>query len=139
MGILLMCGLLIVIGFVLVIIWNKRDFKHLEEGWFYSAIMCWAIGGIVAILCGAVMIAVAVDNDLTTANFLERKTAIEYRLEQCEDEMNVLVNGGVYTDIVEYNNDLRRYKKWAPNFWVGWFYEQGPAELDYIELPKSVS
>lgn len=139
MGILILCGTIIVVGFILVLIWNTRDYKYIEEGWLYSAILCWAFGGLAALICGANMIQVAIDNDLTTANFVERKAVIEYRLDQCNDDKNVLVNGGVYMDIVEYNHDLREYKKWAPNFWVGWFYAQGPVDLDYIELPKSVS
>lgn len=138
MGVLLLCGLVIVTGFILVLIWNTRSRKYYNVGLLYSAIMCWAFGGLAALICGASMIQAAIDNDLTTANFVERKAAIEYRLDQCNDDKNVIVNGGVYMDIVEYNHDLREYKKWAPNFWIGWFYASGPVDLDYIELPKSV-
>ena len=53
-----------------------------------------------------------------------------------EDDSNFTINGGVYNDLVEYNNKLRSYKLYTHNFWVGWFYADTPAELDYIELVK---
>jgi hypothetical protein len=40
----------------------------------------------------------------------------------------------IYYDAVRFNNDLRAYKTYTHNFWVGWFWADKPAELEYIEL-----
>ena len=57
-----------------------------------------------------------------------------------DKEENLLVNGGVYDDIVEYNNTIRWYRKWGRNnFWVGCFNPAPIDELEYIDLYKGVS
>ena len=75
-----------------------------------------------------------INADLEYQNMLLERTSIEYRLEQAESEDSFMTNGGVYYDAVQFNNDLRAYKTYTHNFWVGLFWTDKPAELEYIEL-----
>ena len=47
---------------------------------------------------------------------------------------NIVGNEMLYNDVVEFNNELRRIKKWANSPWVSWFYNQKIASIDYIEI-----
>lgn len=60
------------------------------------------------------------------------KKVLEYRLEQ---KLDVVGNELLYSDIVEFNNMLRREKIWSSNPWVGCLYNSKVASIDYIELP----
>jgi hypothetical protein len=118
---------------------TERDDFWDGENWFVGSLFCWVIGGICTLIAIIFIIDAAVENDITTDNLIEQRNAIEYRLEQCDEDTNIMVNGGVYNDMVEYNNTIRKYKKWSHNPWIGWFWADGPAELEYIALPNKGS
>ena len=129
MGIFLIGIVLFAIGFF----WYRKD--DLSIGAMVStAFGCLAI--VVSLAAGTYHLSA---NEIEYQNMLERKEAIEYRLEMLDEDTNLMVNGGVYEDLVTYNNDLREYKIYSDNFWFGWFVTDKAAELDYIELPKGVS
>lgn len=117
--------------------WRYDDWGN--EGWICGAVLSWVAGGVCAIVAVVAIIIAATHNDIITENLIARHEAIEYRLEQCEEDTNVIVNGGVYNDLIEYNAEVRRHKRWTHDPWVGWFYSDGPAELEYIELPNKGS
>lgn len=118
--------------------YNKQRWED-GDGWCFGSFGCWVIGGVCALVAITSIIVATAENGVTTDNLIEQRNAIEYRLEQCDKDVNIMINGGVYNDIVEYNNTIRKYKKWSHNPWVGWFWSDGPAELEYIELPNEGS
>lgn len=128
--------LLLVFG--LICLWRYQTRKHYWQGggWAVSAFMCIMLGSICVICATTGIIDAAINNDIRTENLVEQRNVIEYRLDQSDKDTNIMVNGGVYQDIVEYNNTIRKYKKWSNNLWVNWFWSKGPAALEYIELPK---
>ena len=131
--------LLLVFGFICLWRYQKRKHYWQGGGWAVSAFMCIMLGSICVICATIGIIDAAVNNDIRTENLVEQRNSIEYRLEQCDKDTNIMVNGGVYQDLVEYNNTIRKYKKWSNNLWVNWFWSKGPAALEYIELPKGAS
>ena len=126
--------LLFAFGFFCWWRYTKRERYWQGEGWAVSAVICIMVGSICVICTTIGIIGAAVNNDIRTENLVEQRNVIEYRLEQCDKDTNIMINGGIYNDIVEYNNTIRKYKKWTHNPWVGWFWADGPAELEYIEL-----
>ena len=130
-------GIIFLIGLILFLKYHK-DWEH--EGATETGITLMFIGGLVIFICGILCLCFAATADLDYANMVEKRDAIIYRLEQIENEENLLVNGGVYDDIVEYNNEVRKYKKYgSSNPWTNWFNPAPIDKLDYIKLPKSVS
>lgn len=129
MGVLLISTLLLVVS---IILWKTGDCDIKEFlGMIGTAVCIFAIG-IIGISC-------IIENATAPqiyADMVQERDAIEYRLDRAEDDSNFTVNGGVYNDLVEYNNKLRSYKLYTHNFWIGWFFADTPAELDYIELTK---
>ena len=75
---------------------------------------------------------VKINEDIDYQSALYEKEVIEYRIDNMSD--NVVGNEMLYNDVVEFNNELRRTKKWANNPWVNWFYNQKIAFIDYIEI-----
>ena len=131
-------GIIFVIGLILLLKYRKDIWTH--EGAITTGFTLMVVGGIVILICGILCLVFAATADLDYANMVEKRDAIEYRLEQIENEENLLVNGGVYDDIVEYNNEVRKYKKYgSSNPWTNWFNPAPIDKLDYIKLPKSVS
>jgi hypothetical protein len=100
------------------------------------SIVSYFIGGVLVVVCGIACIACSISNDIEYQQELNKRDAIVYRLEHLDSEENLLVNGGVYDDVVEFNNNLLTYKTWTHNPWIGCFLTDKVAELDYIELPK---
>ena len=131
---------MLVVAFGFFCLWkNKTRKSYYNEGWIFGAAMGWVIGGVCAIVAIVFIIIAAAQNDIITEDLIAKREAIEYRLEQCDEDTNVTVNGGVYSDLIEYNAEVRRHKRWTHDLWVGWFYSDGPAELEYIKLPNEGS
>lgn len=130
MGLFLVGVVLILLFIIFYIIFNRTDIEVL----MFVAAACLALGLGLTVVYGIAKIVTTINNEITYQNMLEQKTAIEYRLNKINNDENVLVNGGVYNDLVEYNNELRKYKKWSNNFWTKGLIESKPAELDYIVL-----
>jgi hypothetical protein len=129
MGVLLILILLLVGS---IILWKAGDCDVKEFLGMGGAFICILAIVIIGIFC-------IVENATAPkiyADMAQEREAIEYRLDRVEDDSNFTVNGGMYNDLVEYNNKLRSYKLYTHNFWIGWSYADAPAELDYIELTK---
>lgn len=79
-------------------------------------------------------ISVKVDEEIEFEKTLYTKEALEQRLEQSENLSNG--NEMLYSEITEFNNDLREIKYWSQNPWIGYKYNQRIAqEIDYIVIP----
>lgn len=137
MGLFILGIVFIILGVGCVHLYEHT--RWVDEGWYICG---WAIIVITCILLVVVIIgsvcAIA-NNEIYYQNMLEEKAAIEFRLDNVDKDTNLIVNGGIYNDVVEFNNELRKFKTWTHNFWVGWMYEDMPAEIDYIKLPSGVS
>ena len=129
----------LVIAFGFFCLWRSKKSSWYDDNWAFGAILSWIIGGVLTIIAIVSIIVAVAQNDIVTEDLIAQREAIEYRLEQCDEDANVMINGGVYEDLVEYNAEVRRHKRWTHDPWVGWFYSDGPAELEYIELPNKGS
>lgn len=79
-------------------------------------------------------ISVKVNEEIEFKKTLYTKEALEQRLEQSENLSNG--NEMLYSEITEFNNDLREIKYWSQNPWIGYKYNQRIAqEIDYIIIP----
>lgn len=63
---------------------------------------------------------------------LYERQVLEYRVSQIDE--NVTGNELVYADVVEFNNELRKCKLYHDSLWVGIFYNDKVATLDYIVI-----
>ena len=95
--------------------------------------------GIVVFGIGSVMIAACVISNYLTVeinyeNTLYAKQVLEYRLETKSE--NLTGNELLYSEIVEFNNELRKVKRYANSPWTSWFYNPKIAAMDYIEIPE---
>ena len=89
--------------------------------------------GITALIISLVIICdVQINRDIDYQNKLYERTTLEYRIEN--EDAHTTGNELLYRDIVEFNNDLRRTKKWANNPWANWFWNGDIATIDYIEI-----
>ena len=124
-----------VIGIILWHIKNSRKFKlsydarETLENIGFGFIL---IGIIFMVAFGMVIGINAIFYELDYQNFLHENEMLEYRIEHMEE--NITGNEMLYNDIVEFNNKLRKEKKWANNQWTNWFNNKDIASLDYIEL-----
>lgn len=139
MGIFIIGIVLIIVGIIFHYLYEKSE-SYWDSNWQLSVVMIGYILGIAILIFVTILSIITLANeDIQYQKMLNTREAIEYRLEQIDNDENLLINGGVYDDIVKYNNELVEYKKWSNNFWFGWFWCDSPATLDYIELDKSVS
>lgn len=137
MGIFIILVALFIIGLICHIVYQHTC---VGEWCFGVGLVSMCLSGFLLVLCLAISLSALSNADLEYGNMLEQKAAIEYRLEHLETDNNLVVNGGVYNDIVEYNNTIRYYRKWGrSNFWTGWFNPAPINELEYIDLYKDVS
>jgi hypothetical protein len=138
MGIFIISFLVLVFGIVSLIIYKQKYSGYLFKGdsWYFAGLLCTVVSSAVIIICGIICLCINADIniDLEYQNMLLERKSIEYRLERAESEDSFMTNGGVYYDAVQFNNNLRGYKTYTHNFWVGWFWADKPAELEYIEF-----
>ena len=119
---------LFVIGIVGIIIDcnTNKDFPE----WIYMT--SFAVGIVALIVSLAIICKVQLNRDVDYQNKLYERTTLEYRIEN--EDAHTTGNELLYRDIVEFNNDLRKTKKWANNPWLSWFWNGDIATIDYIEI-----
>ena len=105
---------------------------HWQSDWGFWGWLCILFGSVATILFVSVLSVVICNTDIDYQNALAEKQMIEYRIEMGEE---LVGNELLYTQVVEFNNELRHIKKWAKSPWTNWFYNQKIAEIDYIEIP----
>lgn len=74
---------------------------------------------------------VQINKDVDYQVALNERDALVYRLEHRED--NMVGNEMLYSEVTEFNNGLLSTKKWADSPWIGCFFNEKIADLDYIE------
>ena len=129
MGIIITLVLTILLSVIVAVIAERTFCDSLQAA-------CSALAIVLAVFligCGLAIFINQITAGKEKAKFEERRKAIEWRIDQLQNDKNLLVNGGVYQDIVDYNNDLREYKFYGQSFWTNWFISKGLDEFDYIE------
>ena len=138
MGIFIILFSILVFGIISLIIYKRKysGYTFKGENWLIGGYVFTLIGAVSILVCGIMCLCINADinSELEYQNMLLEQKSIEYRLEQAKSENNFMTNGGVYYDVIQFNNKLRAYKTYTHNFWVGWFWTDKPAELEYIEL-----
>ena len=119
-----------VVGIVLASV--RLDNYKTEDIINFIGAMLMILGILFSCTCFAVIIGQVSAREIDYQNTLYEKEMLEYRIEHMEQ--NITGNEMLYSDIVEFNNELRRVKKWANNPWTNWFNNQKVATIDYIEL-----
>ena len=129
---------LFIIGITLWIL-NDVCWRTFGYDWVYFTSRIFTV--IFGIILFIISFFVTIDHltiDHQIAQVEEERAAIIYRIEQIEhNDTNLLVNGGVYNDVVKYNKKVRSWKYYGNNLWTNWFVPHEYTELEYISLPES--
>lgn len=127
----ILSGIVLIVGIVVLIIGNHywgTDVLNIIG--FSSAF----IGGLVLIVCSVLAIITAATKDKVYQDMLYQRKVLEYRLSH--EEENTIGNELLYSDIVEFNNELRSDKTYSDNIWINWFFNDKVATIDYIEIQE---
>ncbi|MCM1306479.1 MAG: hypothetical protein NC037_01010 [Bacteroides sp.] len=135
MLILIIFGVLTVIGIVVAVL--GRVFECYLD---YNAETVMKLGGsIVSFLFGMALIiaigfamGVQIPKEKDYQAVLYEKEVLEYRLEHIEE--NLVGNEILYSEIIEFNNQLRDCKYYSGNLWLNLFYNDKIATIDYIGI-----
>ena len=124
--------ILFVVLFLFGVIGLVRCCKSLaDESWLLLPAILLAVGLIGGLVVGGLCLPVQVNKEVNYQQALHEREILVYRLEHREE--NIVGNEMLYSEIVEFNNDLRFTKKWASSPWVGCFHNDLIADIDYIE------
>lgn len=127
----ILSGIVLIVGIVVLIIGNYywgTDVLNIIG--FSSAF----IGGLVLMVCSVLAIITAATKDKVYQDMLYQRKVLEYRLSH--EEENTIGNELLYSDIVEFNNELRSDKTYSDNIWINWFFNDKVATIDYIEIQE---
>lgn len=117
---------------LIVAIATTKKYKYDDIHFMGTVGSC--IFGIGLIIIAACIIANYITVEINYENTLYAKEVLEYRLDTKSE--NLTGNELLYSEIVEFNNDLRKVKKYANSPWTSWFNNPKVAAMDYIEIPE---
>lgn len=129
----------LVIGGIALFIVAKKNYWRSRDTVETVGVVLLAFGLGFLIIVGTFGLGHAITYDLDRQAALEARETIVYRLEQqADDELdrNLIVNGGVYQDALEFNKSVRLQKKWGANPWVNWFVGWEYLGLEEIEIQQ---
>lgn len=92
------------------------------------------LGMIFTFIFGLGALVVNIQDEIVYQKRMIEREAIVFRLENLDTEQNLNINGGVYDDVVTFNQELLEYKTWAHNAWIGCMWNDKVAEIDYIDF-----
>ncbi len=128
-GVLSICGILMfVFQKIDEIYWERLKTDALEIIGILTAV----IFGLGLLVCSTVVMIVQIPKENQYQRMLYEKQVLEYRLEQKEE--NIIGNEMLYSEIVKFNNTLRTVKRYSDSLWVGIFYNDKIATIEYIEI-----
>lgn len=133
MGIIIVCGIIFIIGLIIGIFYYIQD-RNIGDNDLLFAI-CYLIVflfSIPLVIAGGIAMAVQIPKEKNYQQVVYERQVIEYRLENKDD--NIVGNELLYKDIVKFNNNLRNHKRYANSFWIGVFYNDKIATIDYITI-----
>lgn len=126
---------LIIIGIIIgaIVCWVVNDRVCFAPDWITLLGVLLTVSGVLSsIIVGTLIIGVQINRDVEYQNTIYEREVLEYRIEEADE--NIVGNELLYSDIVEFNNDLRTIKKWANNPWTNWFFNEDIATIDYVEI-----
>lgn len=135
MGIIIILIVFLILGIAMYKIGATNPFNS-DIGLF--GVLLSVTCGCLIVICAIIIIINQVTADLKYEGLQECRDAIVYRLEQIDtNDQNIMVNGGIYDDIIAYNQNVRRLKKFRNSFWTNWFVPKGIEKFQYIEYYNS--
>lgn len=137
MLLIILSVLLLALGIGLLYLNDNCSFDSIwrNDAWLGFGILLTALGIFGTLLSGSCAIIRQVTKETEYQKALYEREVLEYRLDHHDE--NIVGNEMLYTEIVEFNNDLRVAKKWAGNPWVGCFNNDLLADIDYIEYKEA--
>lgn len=127
----ILSGIVLIVGIVVLIIGNYYWGKDVLNIIGFSFAF---IGVLVLMVCSVLAIITAATKDKVYQDMLYQRKVLEYRLSH--EEENTIGNELLYSDIVEFNNELRSDKTYSDNIWINWFFNDKVATIDYIEIQE---
>ena len=77
--------------------------------------------------------------DIYRQRALDERAAIVCRVEVQEaaidEDGSLVINGGLYDDIIEFNDRVRKDNRWGTNPWTSWYRGWKYAGLEEIPIP----
>lgn len=130
MGIFLVALFIGLVGLVLLII-KKTNSKKIVK--IIATTMC-VLSAVVLIVAGTITIMVQSFKDVDYHNCRYERSLLEFR----QEADTVANDGSLYSEITDFNNNLRVTKFLANSFWTNCFYNDEIATLDYVEIHEQV-
>lgn len=127
----ILSGIVLIVGIVVLIIGNYYWGTDVLNIIGFSFAF---IGVLVLSVCSVLAIITAATKDKVYQDMLYQRKVLEYRLSH--EEENTIGNELLYSDIVEFNNELRSDKTYSDNIWINWFFNDKVATIDYIEIQE---
>lgn len=127
----ILSGVVLIVGIILIVI--GRDDWDINVKTILGVLLT-LIGGVALIVFSVLAIITAATKDKVYQDMLYQREVLEYRLNH--EEENTIGNELLYSDIVEFNNELRNDKTYSDNIWINWFFNDKVATIDYIEIQE---
>lgn len=127
----ILSGGVLIVGIILIVIGRDDWDVNVKT---ILGILLTLIGGVVLVILSVLAIIAAATKDKVYQDMLYQRKVLEYRLSH--EEENTIGNELLYSDIVEFNNELRSDKTYSDNIWINWFFNDKVATIDYIEIQE---
>lgn len=127
----MLSGGVLIVGIILIVIGRDDWDVNVKT---ILGILLTLIGGVVLVILSVLAIITAATKDKVYQDMLYQREVLEYRLSH--EEENTIGNELLYSDIVEFNNELRSDKTYSDNIWINWFFNDKVATIDYIEIQE---
>lgn len=127
----MLSGGVLIVGIILIVIGRDDWDVNVKT---ILGILLTLIGGVVLVILSVLAIITAATKDKVYQDMLYQRKVLEYRLSH--EEENTIGNELLYSDIVEFNNELRSDKTYSDNIWINWFFNDKVATIDYIEIQE---
>ena len=134
---LIFIGFIVVggLGLLLTKLIDEFSQRWVDDVWYCIFGMMLAIGLIFTLVCGGVALSVQVNEQIDYEATVGEREILVYRIEHRDESTPIELSGGLYTDIINFNNSIRKTKARGNNPWVSWFYNQKIANnVDFITL-----
>lgn len=124
-------GLLLLVVGIIFSRMHKIKGDFWDDTYFCLSISCYFIAGIWLFVSMILILTNISTIDVNYENALAEKQMIEYRL---QNEDDISGNELLYTQIVDFNKELRVTKKYSNSLWTNWFFNPKISTIDYIKI-----
>lgn len=121
------------IGIVSLILGVISAMAQIEWGWITC--LCTGISSAIAFfVCVLIAMIAQIPKENNYQKAIYEREILVYRLKHKEE--NIVGNEMLYSEIIDFNNELRTIKRYSNNLWVGLFFNDKIATIEYIEIDK---